>query len=674
MALPSSVHRRRRRPVARIVDALPAPDPVHVAPLLLVVLALLLALRDGGFAGAHAYPMAVVAVALLAWPSGSAAPLPRSARVALAATVALAAWSALSIAWATVPARALEATARTVLYGVGLALVLRVPWPVAAARSLLALVGGGIALLAVATLLRTALAGDPGALVVDGRLTAPLGYVNATANLWLLGIWPLVDRACHGPRRGRPAAAAAVVVLVGATLLTQSRGALLTLALTAVAYLLLVRPRAAPLALIAGVTLLALPLAMVAFDVRSASSIPDLRSRLDAAVLAIAAAALVAATVVAGGQRARGRLPRALRRRLAHPRLRTAAAATIAVVLASAALVAIGDPVAWGGDRWRSFRDGGYREMPATGSRLGSLGSSRYDFYRVALDRFAARPLTGDGAENIAVAYLRDRHGDEAPVYAHSLPLGVLAGLGAVGLALWAALLGGLGRAVAVARRRAGPEGRAVVAAAVAGFLAWFVHGLGDWLWEFPALTLLAFALLAVAARTVADGPPLPPGPRLRWPAIGRRLTAVLVAAVLLLPLALASHWERRATALAFRQPERAIALFGRAAALDPLDADPLTSRAVLRRRRGDADGWERDLRRALGRVPDDWFARAELAMALAQRGDRRGARREAARAIALNPRQPVLGELRDGRPVAPDAIERRLAAAQEQRLRPLAP
>jgi hypothetical protein len=42
-------------------------------------------------------------------------------------------------------------------------------------------------------------------------------------------------------------------------------------------------------------------------------------------------------------------------------------------------------------------------------------------------------------------------------------------------------------------------------AALLSAFATWFVHAQVDWLWAFPALVMLAFALLGIAARAQED-------------------------------------------------------------------------------------------------------------------------------------------------------------------------
>ena len=94
---------------------------------------------------------------------------------------------------------------------------------------------------------------------------------------------------------------------------------------------------------------------------------------------------------------------------------------------------------------------GGHQQAPpatgATNQRFSSLGSNRYAYWRVAIDTGADHPLAGVGASGFRVEWLRRRHIDEVVRDAHSLELETFAELGLVGVALLAALLGGVGLA-----------------------------------------------------------------------------------------------------------------------------------------------------------------------------------------------------------------------------------
>ncbi len=181
-------------------------------------------------------------------------------------------------------------------------------------------------------------------------------------------------------------------------------------------------------------------------------------------------------------------------------------------------LAAAGDPVARVRHAWDTFKSPkGYAANSTTGSRLTSgLGSSRYDFYRVALDEFAAHPLLGIGADNFAEPYLAHGRSTETPRYPHSVEMRTLVQTGLVG-ALLAVV--GLGAALLAAwralARHPDPLARAVAAAAMAGFAYWVVHGSFDWFWEFAGLGAPAFALLGLAC-SLAPRPAARAAPRPR--------------------------------------------------------------------------------------------------------------------------------------------------------------
>jgi O-antigen ligase len=134
-------------------------------------------------------------------------------------------------------------------------------------------------------------------------------------------------------------------------------------------------------------------------------------------------------------------------------------------------------------------------------TRLVSLQSNRYAYWRVALRVFGQEPLRGVGAGGWAVSWLRLRPFNEGAQDAHSLPLQTAAELGLVGLALLAAFLAGVGIAARAAYRVA----PTLAAGPIAGFVVWVAHSPLDWDWQMPAVTLIALVLagllLALADR-----------------------------------------------------------------------------------------------------------------------------------------------------------------------------
>ena len=659
-----------------------------------MALALVLALFDGGYAGSAWYPAAVLVLALLvvAWLSvGRLWHVPRTIAVGLGAFAAFCAWSFASILWAPSPGAALEGASRALAYLLALTVVAVVPWPGRAARAALALVVIGTVAIAAGTL--ATLPADGGSLndaFIDGRLNSPLGYANATASFWSIAVWPALafaTGAAHSRagRALRPLALAAAGLLAQTALLSQSRGALAAFAVTALLFIALTPRRGPALLALLALAAVTLPAWGTLLEVRSAATAPELVAAIgDArAAIAVSVLALLLAGVAFEGLIAA--LPRAAAR-LGDPRVGDRTAIGLAVMAAVLALAAIGNPATWADQRWTDFSSAGYAKIEDTGSRFsGSLGSGRYDFWRVALNEFRDHPVGGIGADNFQAAYLRERRTDEAPRHPHSLAMRLLSQVGVIGTALFVVFLGAL---LAAARRVAHAE-RLAAAALLSATAMWFVQAQVDWLWAFPALGMLAFALLGIAARLEAAAPAPPDGetaadvvPTVVRAAPPRALVAAVVpvalaVAVLFVVLAGASRAERRATAEAASDPRAAIADFELAARLNPLTAEPLVTGAILARRLGETARARRMLRRALAREPDYWFGQLEFALLDATTlGRREAALRRLQRAGELNPRQPVIETtiraVRRGAIIDPDIVESELIRQRDARLAPV--
>jgi O-antigen ligase len=140
------------------------------------------------------------------------------------------------------------------------------------------------------------------------------------------------------------------------------------------------------------------------------------------------------------------------------------------------------------------------QSLSSGASRLVTLRSNRYAYWRVALRAFADEPLRGVGAGGWSVDWLRERTVTEAAKDAHSLELQTLAELGVIGLALLAAFLAG----IALAARRALRSAPVLAAGPVAGVVVYIAHSPLDWDWQMPALTLVAI-VLAGALLALAD-------------------------------------------------------------------------------------------------------------------------------------------------------------------------
>jgi O-antigen ligase len=137
-------------------------------------------------------------------------------------------------------------------------------------------------------------------------------------------------------------------------------------------------------------------------------------------------------------------------------------------------------------------KESGTGSQPLSGgaTRLVTLQSNRYAYWRVALRAFAQQPLEGVGAGGWSVYWLKWRTVNEFAQDVHSLPLQVLAELGVVGLALLAAFLAGLALAACTALRLS-----TLAVGPVAGFVAYIAHAPLDWDWQMPAVTVIAMVL-----------------------------------------------------------------------------------------------------------------------------------------------------------------------------------
>src|SRR5581483_10250971 len=101
----------------------------------------------------------------------------------------------------------------------------------------------------------------------------------------------------------------------------------------------------------------------------------------------------------------------------------------LAGVAAGAQAVTHGHPLRFVERQWKGFS---HPQHSSSGSHFTDVGSGRYDFWRVALDAFAAHPVGGLGQDNYVEYYLPRRRTSEEPSWTHSLELRLLSHTGAV--------------------------------------------------------------------------------------------------------------------------------------------------------------------------------------------------------------------------------------------------
>lgn len=585
--------------------------------------------------------IAVLLVALLAWPGGLFAGLGRATAVALASFAAFTVWSYASILWADVRGDAWDGANRTALYLVVFALFALWRWADASGLVLLGVFAGSVCVLGLITIIGAVRAEDIGSYYIAGRLKDPIGYVNGNAALFLLAFWPALFLASRReiPAPLRPLFLASAGVLLELAVLPQSRGALAAFALVLLIYFLLVPSRMRTLVFLLPVLItvgLAFPRLL---DAGSESAAAGLDAGATAAALTIAVSGVVLAGV--------GLLLVIADHRVAiPPRVRRVAARALMVGIAAFLVAGLGLAARSGDlpDRaaaaWDEF-DGG--DPPKTGSArlVSGLQTNRADFWRVALGEFRKHPLVGIGVENFGAAYARERRSEEQPLYPHSFPLQVLAQTGLVGTVLFAFFLAAALVAAIAAIRRERETGFAPAAAATVVFAYWLVHGSIDWFWELPALAGPAMAFLALAGFSAKSMPPTRPRSAPLLTACAAVL-GVIVTISFVFPW-LAARDVRRAASVWRSDPAAAASAVDRARRFNPLtDRADLVAGAIARRR-GDWDAMGEAYEQAAERNPHSWYSHLQLALARARQG-RRGAALDALEvARQLNPSEPLI-------------------------------
>ncbi len=689
--------------------------PATVPALAAVALFIVWDTDQAGYPVTHWAPGGLIVLALLGVGLGvvglHVGDVPRTVKIALGCLAGYTALSFASILWAAVPADAWEGANRTLLYLLVFALFAL--WRGRGASAALLLGAWTLAMICLAAFVALHVNVATGAslqsLLPGGRLVYPTGYANANAAQWLMAFWPalLLARSKRLPWALRGVLAGGAVLLAEVALLSQSRGSLYATPVMLVLVFALLPGRVRTFALLVSVAAgigAAAPSVLRVGDRLEHGQ--DAAAAVHTATTATFLAAVVVALVVALGAAVESR------RTLSEPSARrvhrgfAAVALTVLVAVLAGGLVAAGNPVARARHVWDTFKSGSGYAANGTGSRLTSgLGSNRYDFYRVALNEFVAHPLLGIGADNFQQQYLAHGRSDETPHYPHSVELRTLAQTGVIGALL--ALVGLAAALVAAARGLRGPDplGRAVAAAALAGFAYWLVHGSFDWFWEFAGLGASAFALLGLACalapraavRSIrgaqpsstsgaelatetpsGTGAPLIPGSVPGWQrAAFRRLGLGLGAlAAVLATLSLAAPWlsqlqVQSAARVWTKAPQVASSRLNDAARLNPLSDEAYLVAGSIALRFGDLARADHEFALALGRTPEDAYATLERGAIASTENDRRGALELLERAARLNPRDPLTRQalrlVREGKPVNVEELNRSILFNAQQ-------
>ena len=542
-------------------------------------------------------------------------PLPRpgTSGLALVATTAtLVVWTGATIGWSIVPDHSWEYFNRTVVFIVflGLGLVLAAAGGTVAARlgaSALATAFGVVLLWALLSKVfpRLDSSGDTVA-----RLNVPVDYWNALALLadggLVLALW--LGALRERTRRLRMVGALLAYAATLGLLLTLSRAGLAAAVVAVCLWLALSRRDWVVGALFLAAT--ALPAAAVggwAFT-RPALVEPG-ATHADRAsdgttfgALALLGAGVAVALVVLGSRR---RLGEESRHKVGRGLLAAVAACVVLGLLAL--VVAVGNPVT---RAWDQVTAPCSQLSNNPRSHITSLNpNSRLCWWSEAWRVFAGKAPLGAGAGSFEVARKRYRRNAASVTEPHSIPLQQLADGGVVAFLLFLGLAGSAGAACVCAVRRLRGEERAAAVGLLGLPVAYAVHALVDYDWDFLAATAPTLLALGVVA---GAGRPLVVSRRRPLVAAAGALVAISLLASFSFPR-LAERSNRSAlAAIDAGDLERASDDANRARFLDPLSVDPLyTLAGVAARQRKGSEA----LRRYVQAVnlepqnPDTWYS-----------------------------------------------------------------
>ena len=621
------------------------PPAIGRVAVVLVALALAIAPLVSGYYDQSAWaPLALGSVVLLVLVALVSRPrMARPAAIALTGLGLLLALSAASMLWAESRQSAWTSANRLALYTVLFTLGVLTLRELRTARMVMVILGAPALLTAVVLDVLFITGGGSGAFHTS-RLDSPIGYINGTAGLLAIGIWPWIAAAeSELSRRWRAAAIAGASLIAATAVLTQARAAVLATVIAGL-FVLVASPgrtrRAVNLIIVLASVAVSLRWTLAVYHGGLMGSYaPPPSSTLQAAgwsILAGAVTALIVWLVVIhrlerSDAAAVARIGRAL------------SVAAVAVVLGG---VAIGHSTL--ANQWRAFSHNEVSQ--SSSSRFLDAGGFRYDLWRVALDEFRDHPFGGVGAGNYDTFYYRLRHNPEYVLQPHSLELQMAAELGIGGLVGIVLLIGGVGWAGLARRGTLAAEDPPLRVAAAGIFVAWLAATSVDWLYDIPGLA--GAAMLAGAALVVPTPRPVVRGagvarrrgrPRPHQLALAGGLAVLALVAASVGRQYAANRYASSGAAEIARSPRQAIHTLETAESLDPYALTTFYSIASAYAALDDYAGARDTLLAAERLEPHNYVTPALLGDLATRRGDYRTAASEYARALALNPREPSL-------------------------------
>jgi hypothetical protein len=554
--------------------------------------------------------------------------------ILIGALAAYLAWTALSLAWTDSSERTTAEIARVFNYLGLVALIAAVldreTWRAAA----MGLAFGALLVCALAVASRLVPAAFPANPLhqpnANNRLSYPFGYWNAVGAWAAMSIAMSLAWSAHDQSRLRRTIALGLAPVAAlAAYLSYSRASVAGAALGVVAVLVLSRNRLTAFVHAAGGAAAA---AIAILAVRGAPEIArgtgthSTGAVFGALVFAVAISGGIALlTGVAGLDRAH--LPVRLARLLV---------VASAGVLAFAA-AAFGPRLAT--KAWHQFRRPQVVTTTDPTSRLTQLSGTRYPVWKAAVKAFDAHPITGTGAGTFEFWWERHQGSPEFVRNAHSFELENLAELGVPGAALIVSVMAAALALLAAVRRRCRRSTSVGASTALlAAFVVYLLQASVDWLWQSTAITVLAFAGVAVAGARESGSLRA-----IRWP-VRSGLVLVAAGAALIQVPGLLSTAELRRSQAAERAGNGRLALAWANASVsaEPWAASPYEQRGLVFESGGRLDLAAADLRRAVSNEPSNFRHWLVLARIQTERGRLADAQRDYNQARQLSPRAAV--------------------------------
>jgi hypothetical protein len=571
------------------------------------------------------------------------APGPAWGAVTLALFAAVAALTAISIAWSIVPDQSWLSANQTLSYvavfGIALVLGRLFPerWP-----ALLGAIAIAATVVSAYALLLKVFPGSLDASDTYGRLSAPFDYWNATGLMAALGLPACVwaGAAPESRRLVRALVVPAISILVAVVVLSISRGAVAAAVIGLGCWFVLAPLRLRGLLVLAlgGAGGAAIAIWALAHHALSRDH-QALASRTHAGhefgvVLLVVLAAMTAIGVIAAIATERVSLDQRVRRWIGTAAVTAVALVPLVLIVALAASSrGLTGEVS---HIWTTLTNpnGSVSNNP---DRLVDAGSSRALYWSQAAKVGAHAPLAGTGADAFGTARLRYTTNPTNVANAHGYVVQTFSDFGALGLALNLALL--IAWALAAARTvRHGPADRMArdrteaervgMVTMLATVIVFGVHSTVDWTWFFPGTTVIALA----CAGWLAGRGPL--SQRIGLAPHRKRLTANPVtgaATVAIVAVTVIAAWAVWQPLRSFEADASAVSADVRgdgaaaltdartAASTDPVAVEPLFTLAAIYQGMGQPASARRELQKAVNLQPDNpttWLQLGEFDLA----------------------------------------------------------